>query len=189
MAQRSMTLSHKPQTADRPPDAFTPGDLPAFEAFFNLQWTRLCAALVSFTGDGAEAEDLALEAFIQLWRRPPPRADNLAGWLYRVATRLGLNRLRAAARRDRYELDAARQGSLPADPEAEAGRRLERARVRAVLARMDERQARLLLLRHAGFSYQEIAAALDLNPASVGALLHRAEEEFERQFSPAPEGP
>ena len=60
--------------------------------------------------------------------------------------------------------------------------RLEQARVRAVLSGMDERQARLLLLRHTGFSYQEIAAALDLNPASIGTLLNRAEQEFRKIY-------
>ena len=159
-----------------------------FEALFQQQWQRLCTALYRFTGDAAEAEDLALEAFIALWQRPPARAENLPGWLYRVATRLGLNHLRAAARRSRYEL-AARPGQPPAPggepaaPEAEVERRQEGARVRAALARLDDRQARLLLLRQSGFSYQEIAAALELNPASIGALLNRAEEAFERHYN------
>lgn len=173
--------SQSPESADRPQTV----GLPEFETLFHQQWSRLCAALFRFTGNAQEAEDLALEAFVQLWQRPPARADNLGGWLYRVATRLGLNHLRAAARRDRYELEAGREELHPtaADPESEAGRRLDRVRVRAVLAQMDERQARLLLLRHAGFSYQEIAAALEVNPASVGTLLNRAEQEFEKQFA------
>lgn len=179
-----MTLPRKPQplAASEQPG---PAEL---EHLFHQQWSRLCAALYRFTGDLDEAEDLALEAFVQLWRRPPAHAENLGGWLYRVATRLGLNRLRSAARRDRYELDAAREGlpaELPGDPEGEAARRLERARVRSVLAGMDERQARLLLLRHSGFSYQEVAAALDLNPASVGTLLARAEQAFLEKYRQA----
>lgn len=176
-----MTMTRKPQPlaeAGSPPG---PADL---EVLFHQQWGRLCAALYRFTGDQAEAEDLALEAFVQLWQRPPANSANLGGWLYRVATRLGLNRLRAAARRDRYELQAGRDA--PADapgPESEAGRRLEQARVRELLARLDGRQARLLLLRHAGFSYQEIAAALELNPASIGTLLARAEQEFTKLYN------
>ena len=177
-----MTLPRKPQPLaadDRP------GSRNAeLETLFHQQWDRLCAALYRFTGDSAEAEDLAMEAFVQLWQRPPADSANLGGWLYRVATRLGLNRLRAAARRGRYELSAGHAGLAQAapDPENEAGRRQERARVRAVLAEMDERQSRLLLLRHAGFSYQEIAAALELNPASIGTLLARAEQAFHKLY-------
>lgn len=176
-----MSTPRKPQPlvqTDNPPE---PADM---EALFHQQWGRLCAALYRFTGDPAEAEDLALEAFVQLWQRPPAQTANLGGWLYRVATRLGLNRLRAAARRDRYEQTGWRADLPPADPapEAEVVRHQEQARVRAALARMDERQARLLLLRQAGFSYQEIAAALELNPASIGTLLNRAEQEFEKSY-------
>ena len=189
MAQRSMTLPRKPKPLAAANEQPGPAEL---EHLFHQQWSRLCAALYRFTGDADEAEDLALEAFVQLWQRPPARAENLGGWLYRVATRLGLNRLRSAARRDRYELDAAReglQGEMPGDPEGEIVRQVERARVRSVLANMDERQARLLLLRHSGFSYQEIAAALDLNPASVGTLLARAEQNFSEKYqSDSPPG-
>ena len=180
-----MTLPRKPQPLADAGEQPGGADL---EALFHQQWSRLCAALYRFTGDPDEAEDLALEAFVQLWQRPPARAENLGGWLYRVATRLGINRLRSAARRDRYQLDAARQallGELPGDPEGEAARRVDRARVRGVLAGMDERQARLLLLRHSGFSYQEIAAALELNPASVGTLLARAEQIFSERYPQA----
>ena len=180
-----MTLPRKPKPLAAASEQPGPAEL---EHLFHQQWSRLCAALYRYTGDPDEAEDLALEAFLQLWQRPPAHTENLAGWLYRVATRLGLNHLRSAARRDRYELDAAREGLLgerPGDPEGEAARRAERARVRSVLTDMDERQARLLLLRHSGFSYQEIAAALDLNPASVGTLLARAEQIFSEKYQQA----
>jgi RNA polymerase sigma-70 factor (ECF subfamily) len=46
---------------------------------------------------------------------------------------------------------------------------------------MDERQARLLVMRYAGSSYKEIAEALQLAPTSIGPLLLRAEREFEKK--------
>jgi RNA polymerase sigma-70 factor (ECF subfamily) len=52
----------------------------------------------------------------------------------------------------------------------ERARAEERARVRAALARLPERQS-LLLLRHAGLAYTEIAAIVDVAPGSVGTLL------------------
>jgi RNA polymerase sigma-70 factor, ECF subfamily len=165
MAQRSMTLPKTTQPLDQ---------AATFEELFHNQWGRLVGALYRFTGDPAEAEDLAMEAFVRLWQRPPADERNLPGWLYRAATRLGLNRLRSAARRARYE-QSAPPAENDASPEAETEGRAARARLRVALARLDERQARLLLLRHSGFSYQEIAAALGLNPASIGTLLARAE--------------
>ena len=54
--------------------------------------------------------------------------------------------------------------------------------VRLALAQMNERQSQLLILRHSGASYNEIARALDLAPASIGPLLVRAEREFEKRY-------
>jgi RNA polymerase sigma-70 factor (ECF subfamily) len=39
-----------------------------------------------------------------------------------------------------------------------------------------------LLLRNQGFSYEEIASALHLNPASVGTLLSRAQMAFRKEY-------
>jgi RNA polymerase sigma-70 factor (ECF subfamily) len=40
----------------------------------------------------------------------------------------------------------------------------------------------MLLLRSEGLSYAELAAALDLNPASVGTLLTRAGQAFKKEY-------
>lgn len=159
----------------------------AFEAAFLEHYPRVYGVLFRLVGDKAEAEDLALETFWKLWERAPARADNLGGWLYRVAMRLGYNALRAAKRRLRYEESAGRDAltfETPVNPARVAERRAERARVRDVLRQMAPREAQLLILRHSGLTYKEIAAALGLEPGSVGTLLARAEKEFERLYGP-----
>ncbi len=156
-----------------------------YEALFQQYWERLCRTLFSILGDWDEAEDLALEAFVQLYRRPPAGAENLGGWLYRVATHLGLNALRARKRRQHYEEQAgalALEDNAPDDPLEALERAQEHQRVRTVLGRLKPRSAQILVLRHSGLSYAEIAAALDVAPASVGTLLARAEQEFERAY-------
>ena len=57
-----------------------------------------------------------------------------------------------------------------------------RKRVHAVLNAIGRRKAELLLLRANGLSYEELAAALGLNPTSVGTLLSRALDVFRREF-------
>ena len=156
-----------------------------FEASFDAYWPRIYAHLLGMLGDPAEAQDLALETFYRLSAKPAVESEQMTGWLYRVATNLGLNALRARRRRQRYEQAACEQDFLlhpPLDPAQEAERRVERQLVRQALAQMPPRQAQLLLLRQAGFSYQELAQALELNPASVGKLLSRAQAEFARRF-------
>ncbi len=157
----------------------------AFELAFFEHYARVFGVVYRLVGERAEAEDLALETFWRLWERPPARAENLGGWLYRVALRLGYNALRAAKRRAQYEISAGRAAldfDPPPDPAQEAERAAERTRVRAVLGRMPERDAQLLLLRASGLGYKDLAAALNLSPNSVGTLLARAEQEFERLY-------
>ncbi|MGA8288059.1 MAG: sigma factor-like helix-turn-helix DNA-binding protein, partial [Acidobacteriaceae bacterium] len=52
------------------------------------------------------------------------------------------------------------------------------AEIRGVLAKLRLEKAQLLLLRHSGFSYREIAEAMQLNFNSIGTRLARAEAEF-----------
>jgi RNA polymerase sigma factor (sigma-70 family) len=51
-------------------------------------------------------------------------------------------------------------------------------RIRRAMAGLGERERHLLLLRSEGYSYREMATALDLNEASVGVLLARAKQAF-----------
>jgi RNA polymerase sigma-70 factor (ECF subfamily) len=159
----------------------------AFEALFLEHWTHVYRLLCRLVGDSAEAEDLALETFVRLHQRYPLRENesNPGGWLHRVATNLGLQSIRSWKRREHYEMTAGKY-ALEETPEASPAEILaqteERHLVRLALARMNERQSQLLILRHSGLSYKEIAGALDLAPASIGPLLVRAEREFEKQY-------
>jgi RNA polymerase sigma-70 factor (ECF subfamily) len=51
--------------------------------------------------------------------------------------------------------------------------------VRAALGRLPERDRKMLLLRHEGYSYREIAHALGITETSVGSLLLRATSAFQ----------
>ena len=62
-----------------------------FEALFQEHWPRVYRLLCGLVGDPAEAEDLALEAFLRLYQRHPQPEDGFkpGGWLRKVATELG----------------------------------------------------------------------------------------------------
>jgi RNA polymerase sigma-70 factor (ECF subfamily) len=184
-----MTLSRRPGSL-----TWAKSGSADFDALFLDHWERLCRLLFHILGDWDEAQDLALETFERLYRRPPQDSANLSAWLYRVATNLGFNALRARKRRLQYETEAgataealAREGEAGMDPSAAAEQRLERQRVRRVLSAMKPRSAELLILRHSGLSYAEVAAALEIAPASVGTLLARATAEFEKLYLQEPQ--
>lgn len=178
-----MTLSRRSSPASR-----AGSESEAFEALFEQHWERLCRVLYSILGDWDEAEDLALETFVRLHRNPPADNERLGGWLYRVASNQALNALRARRRRQRYEEDAghlALEYSQSEDPAVTVEQDQERQRARTALGMIKPRSAQMLIMRHSGMSYAEIAGAIGVSPASVGALLARAEVEFEKAFSRA----
>jgi RNA polymerase sigma-70 factor (ECF subfamily) len=93
--------------------------------------------------------------------------------------------LRSNQRRQRYEATAGQEALQTAagpDPAAALEQAQLRAQVRQALQGMSPRAAQVLVLRQAGLSYAELAAALEVAPGSVGTLLARAEREFAAQF-------
>lgn len=158
-----------------------------FEALFLEHWAHVYRLLCRLVGDPAEAEDLALETFVRLYQKDPQREGefNPGGWLYRVATNLGLHSIRSWKRRERYEMTAGKYAleKTAEDSPAEIMIRNEEHRTaRLALGKMNERQSQLLIMRYAGSSYKEIAETLNLAPTSIGPLLVRAEREFEKHY-------
>ncbi|HVM70332.1 MAG TPA: sigma-70 family RNA polymerase sigma factor [Anaerolineales bacterium] len=159
----------------------------SFERAFLEHWDTVYRLLVRMLGDPAEAEDLALETFFRLHRHPPREGagHNLAGWLYRVATNLGLRSIRSFRRREQYELSAGKAAlaSAPEDRPSVLFEKKEQDRLaRQALAKMNPRRAELLVLRYSGMPYKDIARALGLSPTSIGPLLLRAEREFAKVY-------
>jgi RNA polymerase sigma-70 factor (ECF subfamily) len=137
--------------------------------------------------DPAEAEDLALETFYRLYKYRPAQYEsfNTRGWLYKVATNLALQSIRSFKRREQYETHAGRDALIEAhedQPPKILAENEDKYVVRTALGQMNARQAELLIMRHSGMAYKEIAAALNLSPTSIGPLLLRAEREFEQCY-------
>ncbi len=197
-----MQNSHRPQTHAPPrgaadPDSDTASDsdqrllartrlddIPAFEQLFRRYYAPVHRLLFRMLGDADQAEDVAQETFLALYTHPPYQASDLASdgdelrtWLYRVALNRGYNVLRSRRRAERYLGDLV--APPPPDPESEALRAEERERVRMALARLPERQAKLLVLRQEeGLRYAELASILEVAPGSIGTLLVRAQRAF-----------
>ena len=153
-----------------------------FETFFRLHYERVARAVVRVVRDPARAEEITVEAFWKFWRNAKNfEGGHAVGWLYRTAVRMALDDLRRESRRIRHESQVG--GGQPGPTPEEAHRATEeRDRIRLVLAALDARQAELLLLRSNELSYAEVAAALDLNPSSVGTLISRAQQAFRKEY-------
>ncbi len=155
-----------------------------FESIFSEQFARMVRMIRRVLRSDAEAEEVCADAFLKLYRMGPGGIEEgtVGAWLYRVATRTAIDRLRSHKRRGFGEqLDAGSADvadGLESDPLGRMVRGERIAEVRFALARLKVEKAQVLLLRHSGLSYQEIAAAMRIKPASVGTMLARAEAEF-----------
>jgi RNA polymerase sigma-70 factor (ECF subfamily) len=153
-----------------------------FEAIFRLYYARVARLIARVVRDPGRAEELTVEVFWKLSRTPNAQGERVGGWLYTCAVRAGLYELRREARRARFAHLLRRDHERPPDPEELRAAAEQQRQVRDVLARLDKRQAELVLLRSSGLSYEELAAALKLNPASVGTLLSRAQQAFRKEY-------
>jgi len=154
-----------------------------FASVFKERYRELYGLGYRLLGDHGEAEDVVQETFLKLDGHPVLERpdDEVAAWLRRVCLNTAYNRLRGQ-RRATARLDRAGRAER-AEDETDAGAtplldvlRAEQQRaVRQALASLPERQRACLLLRHAGYSYAEIAATLDHAVGSVGVRLARGE--------------
>ncbi len=161
-----------------------------FRVVFLEHYAPIIAILMRLLGDRSRAEEVASDAFWRLYRQPALRTDfrnggsNVGGWVYRTASNLGIDALRAADRRRQHEATAGRQDNdrTTSGPLDLLLREEKCRQVRAVLASIKPAQAQLLILRTSGFSYKELAEALDVKMTGIGTMLNRAEEEFRNQY-------
>lgn len=149
-----------------------------FDAFFRRVYPSLHRYALRMAGDADAADDIAQEAFTRLLGRSMPE-DEARLWLFTVAANLFRDRARMTKRRARILSTVPRDETSPwPRPDERAERADDVARVRRALERIPERDRQMLLMRHEGFRYDEIARAVDVAPTSVGTLLARALRRF-----------
>jgi RNA polymerase sigma-70 factor (ECF subfamily) len=156
-----------------------------FDALFHAHYARVVRMLGRMMGDRGQAEEIAADAFCKLARQPEaPGESGLTAWLYRVALNAGLDAVRSNARRKRREEIVSVERGRTQQPGAldQILAEERRVRVQKVLAALKPRDAQLLLMRSNGMSYRELAEMLGVQAGSVGSMLARAEQEFERRY-------
>ncbi len=164
-------------------------DEAAFNQFVILYQERVFRLVLRMIGDRAEAEDLAQEVFISIFKAIEGfRGDSqLSTWVYRVASNHCRNRIKYLVRRRRkfthdFDEEAGEEGAVgshaPERPVA-PDRLLEAQQTEFLLQQglltLDEEQRELIVLREVEhLSYEEIMAITGLPEGTVKSRLHRA---------------
>jgi RNA polymerase sigma-70 factor, ECF subfamily len=164
-------------------------DEAAFNQFVRAYEQRVFALVLRMLGNRAEAQDLAQEVFVTVFKSIDSfRGDSKLGtWLYRVAVNHCKNRIKYLDRRStraHSDIDDAREtdvseggviGGRPARPdEAAEGGEMERVVQKALAALEEEHRELIVLCDLEGLAYEEIVQITGLPVGTVKSRLHRA---------------
>lgn len=179
MRQRGVKdLAHREPTVTLPATLEVETAPPlVLEDLFAAQSRRLVGALTVFTGDVAEAEDLAQEAFARVHanRSRLREPDRAVSYLYSVAFNLARSRWRRQASHGRALLRLGRNDDVGRDAAVITAEHEEAATTLAAVASLPERQRACVLLHYyAELSVAETATAMHISSNSVKTHLRRA---------------
>ena len=161
------------------------GDTAAIRRLIGLKAPRILALAGRMLGDMAEAEDIAQEAFVRIWRTAAkwrPGEARFDTWLHRVTLNLCYDRLRL--RRPSAELtpDLVDSGAAPDDGvrSGDIARTVELA-----IQRLPPRQKEAIVLCH----YQELtnieaAKVMETTVEALESLLARARRTLRATLAP-----
>jgi RNA polymerase sigma-70 factor, ECF subfamily len=171
----------------------------AFEVLVERYQHRLVGVLVHLTGRPDDAEDLAQEVFLRIYRARKgyrPRAK-FSTWLFTIANNLALNYLRGKGRNPTVSLgteDTGSQAIRPSDAKVLSRDGTPSAQIRQVelsdLVREaldglgEDQKVAVLLNKFEEMSYAEIAEVMGRSEAAVKSLLARARTNLREQLEP-----
>ena len=151
------------------------GDQRAARELVNRHLPRIMGLARRVLGNQADAEEVAQEVFLRVWREAPkwsPGAARFETWMHRVALNLCYDRLRK--KREVTGEDIPEPPDQSPGPGEVLHRKEVAAKVDAALQALPERQrAALVLCHHQGFSNIEAAEMMETSVEAVESLLAR----------------
>jgi RNA polymerase sigma-70 factor (ECF subfamily) len=170
------------------------GNLSAFRGIVELYQKPLINFITRFIGDKAEAEDIAQEVFLKVFKsagnyRPKAKFKT---WLFKIAANHCLNEIRDSKNNPRtvdlFELNEA--GFLAIAPDTYSPEKVLESReigeaVREAIRKLAKNQRIALLLKeYSGFSYNEISHIMGCSVSAVESLIQRARQNLKKILSP-----
>lgn len=153
-------------------------DRDAFAALFEHFAPRLKGYLVRLGAPPAQAEELAQDAMVAVWRKAEqfdPARSSAATWIFRIARNLRVDLARRDQVRAGFEPDLADAPEPPETPEFAALTRQRDERIRAALSGLSQDQVQVLRLSFfQDRPHSEIADALGLPLGTVKSRIRLA---------------
>ncbi len=171
------------------------GDTEALRELIEAHQHRIIGAITKMLGDELDAEDLAQQVFLRVWKSAPryePSAK-FTTWLFTIMRNLVFNELRRRKRHATQSLDAVPEGgdrpaAQAADHTAKSpdtsmlDAELQDAIQAAIDSLPEVQRMAIVLRRYDEFSYEEIGAILELSVPAVKSVLFRARTELRERL-------
>jgi RNA polymerase sigma-70 factor (ECF subfamily) len=144
------------------------GDQDAFAELYDATSPRVYGLAVRIVRDPAQAEEVAQEAYLEMWRgsaRFDPDRGSAIAWMLTIVHRKTVDRVRSAEAAGRRDTTYHQQNhAVEHDATADAAHAsLEAHRVRSALTGLTEVQREALELAYfGGYTHTEVASMLDL---------------------------
>ncbi len=126
--------------------------------------------------DPVEAEDIAQETLLRLWRHADRWVDGgpgIAAWLTRVATNLCLDRLRKARRQSGEDVPERADEAPLADAELESDQ-VKQAIIDCIGELPERQRASVILTYYEALSNSQAADSMEMNIKAFESMLYRA---------------
>lgn len=150
------------------------GDQAAFAELYDLIAPRVHSVVLRVLRDPAMAEEVTQEVMVELWKFAPrfeSGRGTVAAWASTVAHRRAIDRVRSSQSsrdRDQREHDATLTESRHDEVAEQVEDRLERERVITAMAALNPAQREAIELAYfSGYTYREVAAALDVPEGTI----------------------
>lgn len=172
------------------------GEQRAFDLLMLKYQHRIAKLIARYVQDPAEVLDVAQEAFLKAYRAIPRfRGDSaFYTWMYRIAINTAKNHLAAQARRprdsgvdvsDAEQFDGVAELKESATPEGLAlTEEIQQTVAAAIEALPEDLRVAISLRELEGFSYEDIAQAMECPIGTVRSRIFRAREAINARLDP-----
>ncbi|MDG1242972.1 MAG: sigma-70 family RNA polymerase sigma factor [Opitutae bacterium] len=164
--------------------ALAAGDSMSFASLVQRWQTRLINFFYRSTQNRADAEDLAQETFLELYRAASryTARGTFSAFIFTLARRRLIDSYRKSSRRPLDFIDPTDFVMQQQFEQADAIGEIEEAFHLALAALPENQRNAILLLQQQGLAYDEIAEALNTNLSSVKTWIHRARTHLRKEL-------
>ena len=150
---------------------------PNFDSLYQTHYPKVLKLCLGYTGDYAQAQDLAQETFVKVWQNllTFKGESQLTTWLYRIAVNTCLNHFRTVRSRPADSLQAHHNEQI-ADETGESDQQI--SLLYTSIRQLAETDRLIITLVLEDTPYSEIAQVIGISEGNLRVKIHRIKQQL-----------